>query len=118
MNPRQLVCETVGRLAAGDLRSDVAERLLQDLRAALLAFGSETDDNRHAVDNLKLIARRGTLAIGVAGADAALADIVNAMEDLPLPDEMRARITGFDQSAWEAFLRLVTLILLAFTPER
>ena len=118
MNPRDLVCETIGRLAARGLRPDVAERLLQDLRAALLAFGSETDDNRDAVENLRLVARRGTTALGVAGTDAALVDILNAMEDLPLPEELRTRFPGLNQSAWEASLRLTTLIMLAFTPER
>jgi len=118
VNPRQLVCEAVGHLAADGVRSDVAERLLEGLRAALLAFGSETDDNRHAVENLRLVARRGTVAIGVVGVDTALVDILNVMEDLPLPVEVRTRIRGLNQSAWEASLRLTTLILLAFTPER
>jgi hypothetical protein len=116
-NSRDLVRETVARLGTRGLQSHEAEGLLQDLRAALLAFGSETEDNRHAVECLELVVRRTTRVVGVRGAEAALVDIVNAMEDLPVPDEMRIRFPGLDQTAWEASLRVMTLILLAFTPE-
>jgi hypothetical protein len=116
MNSRELVRELLSRLAIEGVQTDAAESLLQELRSALLASGSETEDNLRAVGKIGLVVRRDAQVLGVQGANAALVDIVNAMEDLPVPAAIQAQFPGLDQGAWEAAFRLITLILLSFAP--
>ena len=117
ITPRESIRTLLLDLCSDDLPAEGVGPFLARLRHAFLTFGSRTEDNLRAMEAVDLVMRRKHRALGIRGADLALADLVNAMEDLPMPDEIRAQFPKLDQAGWESALRLVTLVLLAFTPE-
>ncbi len=103
--------------AAG--QSDAADRD-RAFVAAVLAYGSDTDDNRLGVERIGIQpiggGPDGTSRIGYAlrGSGIPVADLLNAAEGTPLPAALAEGFGAVTQQDWDAVLRLATLIFVAF----
>lgn len=100
------------------------------LRRALLDYGSETEDNLAAAQRLALevdttphdaspagVPGLAGLAAAVgSGADGArvqVADVLNAAEGCPVPEQVAEALPELTQEDWDAVLRLATLLFTA-----
>lgn len=86
---------------------------------ALLDFGSETDDNTECVERIGLAVLPELHGSGPAGfalrhSRIPVADVLNAAEGSPIPDQVTAEFPEVTQEDWDAILRLATLVLVAF----
>ena len=85
----------------------------------LLDFGSETDDNTECVQRVGLGVLSQLYGSGPAGfalrhSRIPVADVLNAAEGAPVPDQVTAEFPEVMQEDWDAILRLATLVLVAF----
>ncbi|EWM12047.1 hypothetical protein [Kutzneria sp. 744] len=104
-------------LARGDA-DQVGTRDREFVRA-LLDFGSETDGNTECVERVGLAVLPQLHGSGPAGfalrhSRIAVADVLNAAEGAPVPDQVTAEFPDVTQEDWDAVLQLATLILVAF----
>ncbi len=83
-----------------------------DLRAALLNFASETPDNRNCAARLEV----DTSGLKIADRSLSLCDIAHAVEDLPMPEEIKDACPHICERDWDAFTRLTTLIYTLLSP--
>ncbi len=104
---RERFLQSLNRIAAG---GGSAEELTVDLRAALLDFASETPDNRNAADRLEVGSVGATVGPKLAGRSMLLSDVAHAVEDLPVPGELKQSFPDLSEEDWEAFTRLTTLL--------
>jgi len=112
---RQEFLRTV--VAPAGAGEDVADRD-RDFVRALLAFGSETEDNRRCLERIGVRAipqRDGTVRSGVAlrNGGTPVADVLNAVEGTPLPAQLAEDFPAVTQEDWDAVLRLATLVFVA-----
>lgn len=90
----------------------------RELRAALLEFGSDTEDNVACADSL-MIARklepggRSVTGLAIKGKEVLIADILNFAEGCEIPRELREQYPELAQGDWDAAMRLATLVLTA-----
>jgi hypothetical protein len=109
--------KTVLRAIASD--AFVSESALDaEFVRSLLAFGSETDDNRSCVDRvgIRRLHRTGEPdAVGLAlrSKPVLVSEIVNLAEGSVVPAFLRKAIPDIQQEDWDAALRVATLILLS-----
>lgn len=108
-------------LAAGstaeNFPSDTAlSRLTEEIREALLAFGSETPDNLACAQRIEygVSIADGTAGLQITGSAVPLTDIAWALEEMPLPSSVREAIPALSDADWDAATRLIALILLSF----
>lgn len=115
-------------LAGGAASQDTpaAEALIgltEKIREALLIFGSETPDNRACAERIEygLSPGDGMFGLRIAGKPIPLTGIAWALEDGPMPPNIREKFPTLTEDGWDAATRLITLILAAFErqgPER
>ncbi len=112
---RQEFLRTV--MAPAGAGQEVADRDFAFVRA-LLAFGSETDDNRRCVERIGVRAipqPDGSVrsAVALRGSGTPVADVLNAAEGTPLPAQLAEDFPAVTQEDWDAVLRLATLVFVA-----
>ena len=60
-----------------------------------------------------LAALAGYAGLKLKGHDILLTDVAHAIEDLPLPDEVRAYYPGLTDADWAAATRMITMLLVS-----
>jgi hypothetical protein len=85
---------------------------------AFLRLGSETPDNVNAAQRIEYgptgassDTPDGYAGIKLKDCDILLTDIAHAIEDLPLPPEVRAYYPDLTQADWAAATRTITMLL-------
>lgn len=108
-------------LAGGAAAEDMptAETLIgltEKIREALLIFGSETPDNRGCAERIEygLSPGDGMFGLRITGKPIPLTDIAWALEDGPMPPNIREKFPALTDEDWDAATRLITLVLAAF----
>lgn len=104
-------------LARGDI--DQVDTRDREFVRALLDFGSETEDNTECVERVGLARLPQLHGGGQAGfalrrSRIPVADVLNAAEGTPVPDQVTAEFPEVTQEDWDAILRLATLVLVAY----
>lgn len=94
------------------------------LRHAFLRLGSDTPDNRNAIDRIEYglvrdrpFPPRSVLALKIRNTDVLLSEIVNSVEDLDLPRRVGAAFPALTGQDWHAAMRMVTMVLIALERE-
>ena len=82
------------------------------LRHAILRYGSETPDNREAVQHLAIQADDFGKGVGTTGGILA-SRVINILEESPIPVGVKAKYPELSEKQWEAVLRYCTLVLSA-----
>lgn len=88
-------------------------------RKAFLDFGSETPDNKAALDALVIKAfdpgfDQGFGGLALAATDEPLSSILNSAEGCEIPKEIKHEHPTMTQSDWSAVLRIATMVMIAF----
>lgn len=119
-------------VAPAEARQEAADRD-RDFVRALLAFGSETEDNRQCVERIGIrdispqdatprtdstptdSTRTDSTRTGAAlrRSGIPVADLLNAAEGTPLPTQLAEDFPAVTQDDWDAVLRLATLLFVA-----
>ncbi len=107
---RGLFWQTLNAIANGD--PDAGD-LTAQFRSALLAFGSETPDNLNCAGRIEIGIADGKTAPLLGGHP--LAGIAHALEDQPIPEDLRAAFPDLTERDWDAFGRLTTLLYIALS---
>lgn len=94
------------------------EKLTADLRAAFLDFGSGTPDNLKCASRIEIGPLGDETGMKIRGRGLLLADIAYGVEDLPMPDGLKASFPDLTADDWDAFTRLTTLIYVCFGRRR
>lgn len=94
--------------------------LTVELQQALLDFGTSSRDNLKCADNLVVglsPSGYGRTSLGVLTKQSRVpvGHLMNVLEDLPMPPEIRNKFPDLTQTEWEACLRLQTLLSLLLT---
>lgn len=94
--------------------------LAQQLRTAFLAHCSETPDNLACMERIAVGTSTDDEGGTVQGpilshSGESLAEIAWSLEDLSMPDELRADHPGMTEEDWAAFTRLTTVLFTALT---
>lgn len=92
--------------------------LFKDIERSFLRYGSETDENVECVQNLSVGVVEGSCGGAVKGlmtsdSKILLSDIMNAIEDLDLPKELKEYFPSLSDSEWDAATRMITMVLLS-----
>ncbi|WP_216209334.1 DUF433 domain-containing protein [Amycolatopsis aidingensis] len=92
--------------------------LTGELTDALLAYGSETEDNvaavgRIGVRDVPLFGDRRAVGPAIKDHGILVSDILNRAEESEIPDPVRESYPELDRSDWQAALRLATLVMTA-----
>lgn len=106
------------RLLLGKIDDHVA--FTHEFRDAFLGLGSETADNVNAAERIEYGVATvdgnpiaGYAGLKLKGHDILLTDVAHAIEDLPLPDEVRAYYPGLTDADWAAATRMITMLLVS-----
>lgn len=90
------------------------------LRAALLAYGSRTEDTLACVEHIEVDEIRASFhgartffGVTIRGKSLPLGDIIWALEGTPIPDAIRDEFPNLTETAWSACMRFTTLLLSA-----
>jgi len=92
---------------------ETPDALTKQLRAALLALGSETPDNLNCADRIEIGAADGEIGPVLCGYP--LSEIAHRLEDEPMPEALRAALPKMAERDWDAFMRLTTLLYIALS---
>jgi hypothetical protein len=118
---RRAMCALPER-TAGESLTDANQRL----RAALLRYGSETDDNKSCARRISY-GRPSSAGSGkfrplrtmkVVSTNAQLADITNLLEGEEIHPAVRRHFPTLTQEEWDATFRFLTLVLLSLERSR
>jgi hypothetical protein len=99
---------------------DTGERaaFTREFREAFLRVGSGTPDNIDAATRIEYgsggacpYAPYGFAGLKIRGKDILLTDVAHAIEDLPLPAQVRAYYPDLTQQEWSAATRMITMLL-------
>ena len=82
------------------------------LRHIILQYGSETPDNIEAVQHLSYLWNEDTSGVGTMSGILA-ANIINLLEESPVPTEIKSQYPELKDKEWESILRFCTLVLCA-----
>lgn len=92
------------------------EHLSNNLRAALLDFGSETPDNVNCASRIEV----GTVETGrglkFKDKHLLLSEFAYQLEDAPMPDSVKRALPEVTEQDWDAFMRFTVLLYLALEP--
>lgn len=100
-------------------RGDIAgARATARLRDCVLAVGSASPDNINCVEHIEVGSVRRRFArpveirsIKIRKRDITLAEMINVLEDAPIPEVVREGFPSLTVAEWRACLRFVTLLL-------
>ena len=107
-----MLWQTVQSLSDNSTELDTHTR---NLRQALLAIGSETPDNLQCVADLDFGPIEDGAGLRLSKLELPISDLAYELENLPLPAELKSRFPGLEERDWEAFGRLVTLLLISIS---
>jgi hypothetical protein len=106
------------RLLLGKIDDHAA--FTREFRAAFLRLGSATADNVNAAERIEYgVAEDGSdlpkeyAGLKLKGHDILLTDVAHAIEDLPLPDQVRAYYPDLTDADWAAATRMITMLLVS-----
>ena len=87
-------------------------------REAFVRLGSATEDNVDAAAHIEYgvagacaYAPHGFAGLKVRGRNILLTDVAHAVEDLPLPAQVRAYYPDLTEAEWAAATRVITMLL-------
>jgi hypothetical protein len=108
-------------LSGGKTHTDYSE-LTRSLLCAFLDFGSETPDNVNCSRHIEygVISEQGrpqALGLKIRGKNIGLAGLANLLENIELPEDIAKELPSLTKEEWDAFTRMVTMILLALQRE-
>lgn len=114
------LAECICSVSRGRWRRRRADAVSHALKDAILRFGSETDDNRNCVDSLEFARLRppsyqpGSTIRGLRlkGTALAISEVLNSLENLPAPSQLRHEFPEMSEKHWNAITRLATLLSL------
>jgi hypothetical protein len=93
----------------------------QELKESFLQAGSESPDNLSCVDYIEYGAIpdqnwgvKTTYALKLKRQGAQLSDIANVLENCDMPREIKEHFPHITGEEWDAALRMITMILMAF----
>ena len=92
--------------------------LSDDIRRIFLKIGSETDDNLNCCEHIEYGAVRKSFSsknfygLKVKGKNLLISEVMNAVEDLEIPQEVKAYFPDLTGNEWSAVTRMITMILL------
>ncbi len=115
MHPRKRLIGRLLELARRrrDPQKEELGVLSDDFRAALLEFGSETDDNQEAASHLEygsiVDGSRVTYGLRLKPSGVGLSQVAYALESVDRPEELEAQLS---HEEWEAATRTIVLLLL------
>ncbi|MDI3292191.1 hypothetical protein [Polyangium sp. 15x6] len=88
------------------------------LRDCVLAIGSASPDNINCANHIEVGLVRREFArpapircINIKKRNIMLAEVINVLEDAPIPEVVRQEFPGLTIADWRACLRLVTILL-------
>jgi hypothetical protein len=93
--------------------SDGNERISEKLRAALLAFGSETPDNVSCTNRIEVGHVDDVRGLKLRDQNILLSELAYELEDAPVPETVKAAFPDITGEDWSAFLRLTTLLYIS-----
>jgi hypothetical protein len=106
------------RLLLGEIDDHAA--FTREFRAAFLRLGSATADNVNAVERIEYgIAEDGSdlpkeyAGLKLKDHGILLTDVAHAIEDLPLPEQLRAYYPQLTEADWAAATRMITMLLVS-----
>jgi hypothetical protein len=106
------------RMAGTAADADDLEAFSLKFREAFLRLGSGTPDNAHAAAHIEYgvagacpYAPRGFAGLKIRGRNLLLTDVAHAVEDLPLPAQVRAYYPDLTEVEWAAATRMITMLL-------
>jgi hypothetical protein len=100
-------------LAGGN---DSNERISERVRAALLAFGSETPDNVSCTDRIEVGHVDDIRGLKLRNQNILLSELACELEDAPVPQTVKAAFPDITGEDWSAFVRLTTLLYISLEP--
>jgi hypothetical protein len=108
----------------GTLSASSLDRFSQELMDAFLLSGSQTDGNMNCYNHIEygLVRkrRRGlrkACGLKVKGKPLALSQIMNVVENLRIPRQVKESFPDLTTPEWDAVTRMLTMILLALERE-
>ena len=90
--------------------SENPETLTADLRAALLAFASETPDNLACAEKIEVGVVGESTGTKLIGQDRLMSDIAHHLEGVPMPAALKEALPDMSESDWDAYTRFMTLV--------
>ena len=88
----------------------------QQLRQALLDFGSETPDNLNCAKRIEIGAVAQETGLKVSGQSVLLADLAHTLESEPMPPGIASQFPQITEQDWDAFTRMTTLLYALLSP--
>ena len=94
-----------------------SQRETELFRRALLAFGSETDDNQNCAASIGVSSvgkgKRRMTGLAVSRTRSLLSEILNSAESIRVPKQVRRQHPEITQREWAAVMRLAALVFVA-----
>ncbi|MFL5805622.1 MAG: hypothetical protein ACJ8CR_28275 [Roseiflexaceae bacterium] len=107
-------------LCDNNVLSGDIQALSADIMHAFLAMGSETDDNincYHHIEYGEVSERDSTIksayGLKVKGKSLLVSEVMNAVEDLPIPEPIKEYFPDLTEQEWQAVTRITTMVLLS-----
>lgn len=111
---RKQFLEALNEIAGGQA---TLEGMTQELRQALLNFGSETPDNLNCADRVEVGPVGLKIVPKVRDREVLFRDIAHALEDEIMPKALKEHFPEISEKDWDAFTRLTTLIYILLPPD-
>ena len=95
----------------------------KQLMEAFLEFGSQTEDSLNCYNHIEyglvpgFRCRRSAYGLKLKGKDVPISDVIHAVEDLRLPNEIKEQFPNLTSEEWDAVTRMATMILIALESE-
>ncbi|NVJ58870.1 MAG: hypothetical protein HWE27_00700 [Gammaproteobacteria bacterium] len=96
----------IEKIIEDDINCDTNGALAQ----AILAYGSNTQDNQSCTSNLAVVASDTYKGVGLL-TGVLLSELINSAEGCLIPEQVRNDYPELTQSQWDAALRICTLLL-------
>jgi hypothetical protein len=115
----QFIPQTFRELLGWLLEAAPLDQVQPHFQTLFFAFGSETEDNRVAIDHVLLDqfinphSRQTTIGFVLKDSRYALSTVMNYLESEPLPPPLQQQLPLLTEEEWSAATRMMTMILLA-----
>lgn len=118
-NPKDRFVTLLCEFAHTDFTNPPGGERREQLMQTFLDFGSRTEDNVNCYDHVEyglvpaVGCRPSAYGLKLKGKDIPLVDVLHAVEDLPLPDEIKEQVPNITSKEWEAVTRMATMVFIA-----
>lgn len=108
-------------LSVGGMPADNRDQT-KSLMRAFLDFGSETPDNINCsmhieYGNILGSGKSPCVGLKIRQKNIGFADLANVLENVDLPEDVAKEFPSLTKEEWDAFTRMVTMIMLALQSE-